>query len=182
MVDGVRRSLATGFVYTSHDLSEDLLDSAYGLLRQFFTSRWRRSNRSSRRVADRPDRLHRSARRDRGVQRCARLERDAQLGPPSPGGPSAAQLALPPLRRAGAAGGRPCPASPRCSDAVPRRDRRPTGAVPTSHRRSDRLPRVVLRRDDHRRGDAHTGDPLPGDGRGARPRPTSGPVPTATST
>jgi len=36
VVDGVRRSLATGFVYTSHDLSDDLLDSAYGMLRQFF--------------------------------------------------------------------------------------------------------------------------------------------------
>jgi isopenicillin N synthase-like dioxygenase len=36
VVDGVRRSLATGFVYTSHDLPEDLLDSAYGMLEQFF--------------------------------------------------------------------------------------------------------------------------------------------------
>ena len=36
VVDGVRRSLATGFVYTSHDLSNDLLDSAYGMLREFF--------------------------------------------------------------------------------------------------------------------------------------------------
>ncbi len=32
VVDGVMRSLATGFVYTSHDLSEDLLDTAYGML------------------------------------------------------------------------------------------------------------------------------------------------------
>lgn len=37
VVDGVRRSLATGFVYTSHDLSEDLLDEAYAMLREFFT-------------------------------------------------------------------------------------------------------------------------------------------------
>ena len=36
VIDGVRRSLATGFVYTSHDLSEDLLDTAYGMLREFF--------------------------------------------------------------------------------------------------------------------------------------------------
>jgi isopenicillin N synthase-like dioxygenase len=36
VVEGVRHSLATGFVYTSHDLSEDLLDSAYGMLREFF--------------------------------------------------------------------------------------------------------------------------------------------------
>ncbi len=36
VVDGVQRSLATGFVYTSHDLSEDLLDTAYGMLREFF--------------------------------------------------------------------------------------------------------------------------------------------------
>jgi isopenicillin N synthase-like dioxygenase len=37
VVDGVRRSLETGFVYTRHDLSEDLLDTAYGMLREFFS-------------------------------------------------------------------------------------------------------------------------------------------------
>ncbi|MFM7819866.1 MAG: 2-oxoglutarate and iron-dependent oxygenase domain-containing protein, partial [Actinomycetota bacterium] len=37
VVDGVRRSLETGFVYTSHDLSEDLLDTAYGMLAEFFS-------------------------------------------------------------------------------------------------------------------------------------------------
>jgi isopenicillin N synthase-like dioxygenase len=37
VVDGVSRSLATGFVYTRHDLSEDLLDTAYGMLREFFS-------------------------------------------------------------------------------------------------------------------------------------------------
>jgi isopenicillin N synthase-like dioxygenase len=36
VVDGVRRSLATGFVYTSSDLPSDLLDTAYGLLQRFF--------------------------------------------------------------------------------------------------------------------------------------------------
>ena len=36
VVDGVRRSLATGFVYSRHDLGEDLLDEAYGLLAAFF--------------------------------------------------------------------------------------------------------------------------------------------------
>ena len=38
VVDGVRRSLETGFVLTRHDLSEELLDTAYAMLRQFFTS------------------------------------------------------------------------------------------------------------------------------------------------
>jgi isopenicillin N synthase-like dioxygenase len=37
VVDGVRRSLATGFVYTRHDLSEDMLDTAYGMLAEFFS-------------------------------------------------------------------------------------------------------------------------------------------------
>lgn len=37
VVDGVRSSLQTGFVYTSHDLSDDLLDTAYGMLEQFFS-------------------------------------------------------------------------------------------------------------------------------------------------
>jgi isopenicillin N synthase-like dioxygenase len=36
VVDGVRRSLETGFVYSSHDISEDLLDEAYGMLAAFF--------------------------------------------------------------------------------------------------------------------------------------------------
>ncbi|MEX2627648.1 MAG: 2-oxoglutarate and iron-dependent oxygenase domain-containing protein [Ilumatobacteraceae bacterium] len=38
VVDGVRRSLTTGFVYTRHDLSSDLLDSAYGMLGEFFAA------------------------------------------------------------------------------------------------------------------------------------------------
>lgn len=37
VVDGVRRSLVTGFVYTSSDLPDDLLDSAYGMLAEFFS-------------------------------------------------------------------------------------------------------------------------------------------------
>jgi len=36
VIDGVRRSLATGFVYCRSDLSEDLLDTAYGMLAEFF--------------------------------------------------------------------------------------------------------------------------------------------------
>ncbi|MGH9126148.1 MAG: isopenicillin N synthase family dioxygenase [Acidimicrobiales bacterium] len=35
-VDGVLRSLGTGFVTTSHDVPEDLLDEAYGMLAAFF--------------------------------------------------------------------------------------------------------------------------------------------------
>ena len=37
VVDGVTRSLATGFVYTRHDVSEDLIDTAYGMLAEFFS-------------------------------------------------------------------------------------------------------------------------------------------------
>jgi len=37
VVDGVARSLATGFVYTGHDLSDDLLGTAYGMLAEFFS-------------------------------------------------------------------------------------------------------------------------------------------------
>lgn len=36
VVDGVRRSLSTGFVTSTHDLPTDLLDEAYGLLADFF--------------------------------------------------------------------------------------------------------------------------------------------------
>jgi isopenicillin N synthase-like dioxygenase len=37
VVDGVRRSLQTGFVYTSHDLSESVIDDAYAMLGEFFS-------------------------------------------------------------------------------------------------------------------------------------------------
>ncbi len=37
VVDGVMRSLVTGFVFTSHDLGEALLDDAYGMLAEFFS-------------------------------------------------------------------------------------------------------------------------------------------------
>jgi isopenicillin N synthase-like dioxygenase len=37
VVDGVRRSLATGFVYTSHDLPEEVIDEAYDKLARFFS-------------------------------------------------------------------------------------------------------------------------------------------------
>lgn len=36
VVDGVMTSLENGFVFTSSDLSEDLLDTAYGMLAEFF--------------------------------------------------------------------------------------------------------------------------------------------------
>jgi isopenicillin N synthase-like dioxygenase len=36
VVDGVMRSLGTGFVFTSHDIPADLMDQAYALLEQFF--------------------------------------------------------------------------------------------------------------------------------------------------
>ena len=37
VVAEVARSLQTGFVYTNHDLSETLLDDAYGMLQEFFS-------------------------------------------------------------------------------------------------------------------------------------------------
>ncbi len=47
VVDGVTRSLGTGFVFTSHDIPPDLIDDAYAMLQQFFAlptgekERWR---------------------------------------------------------------------------------------------------------------------------------------------
>jgi isopenicillin N synthase-like dioxygenase len=46
VVDGVRRSLQTGFVLTRHDLSTDLLDTAYALLREFFAAPLEEKQRS----------------------------------------------------------------------------------------------------------------------------------------
>ncbi|MCB0993033.1 MAG: 2-oxoglutarate and iron-dependent oxygenase domain-containing protein [Acidimicrobiales bacterium] len=37
VIDGVMRSLATGFVYTKHDLSSTMLDDAYDVLGRFFS-------------------------------------------------------------------------------------------------------------------------------------------------
>ena len=45
IVDGTMRSLATGFVYVRHDLSEDLLDDAYGRLADFFALPQERKDR-----------------------------------------------------------------------------------------------------------------------------------------
>ena len=84
VVDGVRRSLETGFVYTRHDLSEDLLDTAYGMLVEFFDSPAEEKQRWVAARRQRPDRLHRPARRDGGVERPAGLEGDAQLGDADP--------------------------------------------------------------------------------------------------
>lgn len=36
VVEGTMRSLETGFVYTAHDVSSDLIDQAYGMLAEFF--------------------------------------------------------------------------------------------------------------------------------------------------
>ena len=127
VVDGVRRSLATGFVYTRHDLSEDLLDTAYGMLREFFSLP--RTTSSVRRPGvPRPDRLHRPAGRDRGVERRARLEGDAQLGPhrcrPGIRCAHVTRTATP----AGAARRQPCPASSKVLTDVPRRRSRTCNA------------------------------------------------------
>ena len=37
VVEGVMRSLKTGFVYTSHDMSQHFLDEVYGMLGEFFS-------------------------------------------------------------------------------------------------------------------------------------------------
>ncbi len=37
VVDGVMRSLSTGFLYVNHDVSNDLIDTAYEMLETFFT-------------------------------------------------------------------------------------------------------------------------------------------------
>ena len=45
VVDGVMKSLATGFVYVAHDLAEGLIDEAYGQLQAFFTLPQERKDR-----------------------------------------------------------------------------------------------------------------------------------------
>jgi isopenicillin N synthase-like dioxygenase len=47
VVDGVMRSLGTGFVFTSHDIPPDLMDDAYAMLRQFFALAPNEKNRWS---------------------------------------------------------------------------------------------------------------------------------------
>ena len=103
VVDGVARSLATGFVYTRHDLSEDLLDTAYAMLREFFALEPDVKQQFVGAGRTRADRLHRPARRDRGVERQARLEGDAQLGVADPRRPSAQAQVPSRLSRPGAA-------------------------------------------------------------------------------
>jgi isopenicillin N synthase-like dioxygenase len=38
VIDGVTRSLKSGFVYTAHDLEESVMDEVYGMLAEFFAS------------------------------------------------------------------------------------------------------------------------------------------------
>ena len=45
VVDGVARSLGTGFVFTSHDIPATLLDEAYAMLAEFFTRSTEEKNR-----------------------------------------------------------------------------------------------------------------------------------------
>jgi isopenicillin N synthase-like dioxygenase len=45
VVDGVMRSLGTGFVFTSHDIPPDLMDDAYAMLKQFFALAAEEKNR-----------------------------------------------------------------------------------------------------------------------------------------
>lgn len=47
VVDGVRRSLGNGFVYTAHDLSEEVLDESYEMLATFFSSTVEEKQRST---------------------------------------------------------------------------------------------------------------------------------------
>ena len=162
VVDGVRRSLETGFVLTRHDLSEDMLDTAYGMLVEFFTSPPDEKQRWVAPGANGQTGLHRTARRDGGIERAPRLEGDAQLGDADPGRASV---------EAQVPDGVPRPAAARGDRAghhqgalrVPRHHRRSPAALPARHRRGHRLPRDVLRRHGRRRTDAHPGDPLPTD-------------------
>ena len=81
VVDGVLRSLATGFVYVEHDLSIDLIDEAYAQLEAFFTLPQERKDTYGAGL-QRAERLHGPAGRDGGDRRRTRLEGDAQLGAP----------------------------------------------------------------------------------------------------
>jgi isopenicillin N synthase-like dioxygenase len=68
VVDGATRNVATGFVYAAHDVSEDLLDTAYRMLREFFeldTEMKQQFNVPGVRANG----LHRSLGRDGGVKR-----------------------------------------------------------------------------------------------------------------
>ena len=169
VVDGVRRSLETGFVLTRHDLSEDLLDTAYAMLQQFFAAPTEEKQRWTVAGRPRPDGVHRRARRDGGVERHAGLEGDAQLVDADRARPPAEAQVPAGLSGPGAARG------DRARDhqgalRVPRHDRRAAAPLPAHHRRGHRLPRDVLRRDGRRRPDADPGDPLPTDGRVTRRR------------
>ena len=183
VVDGVRRSLETGFVYTRHDLSEDLLDTAYGMLGEFFEAPLEEKQRCGRARAP----TARPATPGLLVETAASSDEPdwkemLNWATPIPAGH--------PLKRkfAGAYPDQVLPEDDRARHhqgalRVPRHDRRPAAPLPARDRRGHRLPRDVLRRHGQGRADADPRHPLPTDGRGARRRPaTSGPASTATST
>ena len=150
VVDGVRRSLATGFVYTRHDLSEDLLDTAYGMLAEFFSMPQEVKQRFVAPGQPRPDRAtpgcwsrpRRRATCPTG-RRCSTGAASCPTGHPlRPAYPHRyGRQVLPEAA---------VPGITEVLNAVPRPHRRPPAPVPAGHRRGHRLPRVVLRRDDAR--------------------------------
>ena len=64
---------------TRHDLSEALLDTAYGMLQQFFGRGYGGEAALDGARRPRSDRIHRRAGRDGRVERHTGLEGDAQL-------------------------------------------------------------------------------------------------------
>ena len=153
-------------MYTSHDLPEDLLDTAYGMLREFFTQ----SQESKQRFVA-PGANGQTGYTGLLVETAASSDKPdwkemLNWSTPIPAGH--------PLKRKFTTA---YPDQVLPEAAVPGitkvlyefhdRDRRPAAAVPQGDRRGHRLPRDVLRRDGRRRTDAHAGDPLPADARGA---------------
>ena len=167
VVDGVRRSLATGFVYTRHDLSEDLLDT-----RLRHAARVLRVPAGGEAALHRPgeprsDRVHRAARRDGGAAATCPTGRRCSTG--------AGQL---PAGIRCAAATRTATARRCCPRRRARHRRRAQHCSTQGSKTSSvascassprpRLPRVVLRRDDHQRCHAHSRHPLPADAGGTR--------------
>ena len=173
VVDGVRRSLETGFVTTSHDVPEEVIDAAYDGLAEFFHLPQEQKQRF---VA--PGSHGQTGYTGLLVETAATSDvpdwkEMLNFGDQIPAGH--------PLRTRYPHRYRdqvlPESAVPGITEVLLRfhdRHPRPATPLPPGHRRGPRRPRVAVRADAAPRHHAHPGDPLPADDRGSGRRPRVG--------
>ena len=161
-----RRSLATGFVYTRHDLSEDLLDTAYAMLREFFAL-----EPEVKQQFTVPGAHGQTGYTGLLVETAASSDEPdwkemLNWAPPIAGRASAEAQVPAPRTPTRCCPRRPCRASPRCCTSSTTRSPTCNGGSCGSSPRASAATQTFFDEMVDRRADAHPRDPLPTDDRG----------------